>query len=439
MEKEDKLAKCQLGKMKKITSILLAIVLTLTVFGVSASALFSSGAQVMADEVTMVKTGLSGKKLTFSDSDFKSALCIPDFNRLTVETLPSSTEGTLLLAGRRVSEGQSIKRKNVGALVFVPASSEVTESSFTFSIDKASGGAVYTCVMKFIDRINYAPRPDEATGASPTLTTQSTISVYGRISAEDPEGDELEFIIASYPKEGILTLNDNGDGGYKYTPIGSFTGYDSFTYVVRDSYGNYSEPVKVSIKVVERMSSVVFVDMTDKESYNAAVAMNAMGVMSGQTVGDDVYFLPEKTVSRAEFVAMAMKAVGMRPDSSLKASFFDDNDQIPKSLVSYVATAQRAGIIDGDFGKSGLVFRPSDTITGYEAARIMAALMGIEDETEETVFEDINEVPVWARSSVSAMYTLGIFEYSEVGSPESINVTRADAAEFLYRMVNTKI
>ena len=63
---------------------------------------FGSGMAVLASQVGMVKTGLLGQKLGFSDADFKSALCITDFDTITVTKIPSSTEGALLLSGRRV-------------------------------------------------------------------------------------------------------------------------------------------------------------------------------------------------------------------------------------------------------------------------------------------------------------------------------------------------
>lgn len=422
--------------MKKIISVILAVSLLLAgIGGVCASALFGTGVAVMAEEVTLIKTGLLGRKLVFADTDFKSALSIPDFDELTVKSLPPSTEGTLLLAGRRVSEGQTIKRKNVGALVFVPASSEITESGFGFTIDNAAGGAVCKCVMKFIDKVNYPPEISDDNQASVSLTTQSEISVYGRMEATDPEGDALEYIVVSYPKEGTLTVIDSEEGRYKYTPLSDFTGYDEFTYVARDSYGNYSKPQSIKVKVIERMSSVVYVDMGERDEYNAAVAMSAMGVMNGTTVGDDVYFLPDARVSRAEFVTMAMKAAGIRPDSSLTSSFFDDNGDIPPSLVGYVATAQRAGIIDGDFGEDGLVFRPNESITKYEAAGIMAALLGINSEGEGAVYGSLTDIPVWARGDVMAMYTLGIFDTDNTDAKETDIVSRAMAAEYLYRMV----
>ena len=421
--------------MKKIIILFVLIAALISTLSVFSYAGFGSGVEVIANQTSMIKSGLFGQNLKFSDSDFKCAFCITDFEKIEITSLPSSTEGTLMLAGRRVREGQQIKRKNIAALVFVPASKTVENSSFGFRIIGAGAEGEQKCVIKFTDRINYAPEAPSENAASLFATTQSEISYFGRMNATDPEGDALEFIIVSYPKNGYLTVSDKTTGKYKYTPSADFTGSDKFVYTARDEWGNYSETVTVSIRTIERMSEATFADMTDRGEYNAAVAMSALGIMSGKLLGDSSFFMPDDTVSRAEFVAMALKARGIRADSSLTKSFFDDNGDIPEALVGYVATAARLGIIDGEFGKAGLVFEPNRAITGYEAASIIARILNLNTDGEENVFEDMSDIPVWARGGVSAMYTLGIFD-DETAERAAESVTRAEAAEYLYRMIN---
>ncbi len=421
--------------MKKTIVVILTALLvigSLSIGAFAASSYFGYGAEVVASDVKMVKTGILGKKLCFSDADFKSALCIADFESITVTEIPSSTEGTLLIGGRRVGEGRVIKQKNLGALVFVPASDTVSEARFSFCAEGYMGGAEIECIMKFIGKVNYAPEID-STAALTAVMTQENISVFGNLSATDPEGDEIEYIIVSYPKKGMTELVDTATGRFSYTPSEGYTGKDSFVYVARDEYGNYSEPIKVNIKVNERMCDTVYTDMEGREEYNGAVAMTAMGVMGGKLLGDDLYFLPDEAVSRAEFVALALKSAGIRADSTVSSTYFDDNDDIPVSLRGYVATAQRLGYVGGDFVDGRLLFSPNEAITKYEAARIMAAMLGADGETEESVFADDDDTPVWARAGVSAMKTLGIFD--DCDSAESASaVTRADAADYLYRV-----
>ena len=420
--------------MKKLIVLWLLIAAVASMVAVNASAYFGSGYTFVASEVKVIKTALHGQKLCFNDSDFKSAYAITDFKSLTVNTLPKSSEGTLLLAGRRVKEGQTVKRKNVAAMVFVPASADVDTVSFEYTLSYGGTQTVGVCEMKFIDKINYAPKVPEEKESSLTLTTQAEISVYGRLEGKDPEGDKLEYIIAAYPKNGALSITDKENGSYRYTPTDSFTGYDAFTYVLRDEYGNYSEPREVGIRIVERMGNEVYVDMMNRSEYNAAVAMSAMGIMSGKTVGDDKYFMPDDAVSKAEFVAMAMKAAGMKADSSLTHTFFDDNTDIPASLVRYVATAQRLGIIDGDYTEAGLVFEPNRGVTKNEAAKIMSAILGIKGSDEDGEYLENESISISARGSVAAMFTLGVFDGEIEDFTGTDIVTRAEAAEYLYRI-----
>jgi hypothetical protein len=426
--------------MKKTISLLVlaSTLLSMLCFvGIESAAFFGTGGAVVAADVSMIKTALIGQKICFTDGDFKSALALPDFDTITITELPLSTEGTLLLSGRRVGKGRVIKRKNLGALVFIPASDTVRECNFKFTVDGYAGGAEIKCIMKFIDKVNYAPEAlGDTTGAS-AINTQQSISVWGNLGATDPEGDKIEYIIVTYPKRGTLTLTEDENGRYCYTPNGNYKGKDKFTYVVRDEYGNYSKPMTVSIKVNERMCDTVYRDMEEREEYNAAVAMTAMGVMSGVQLGDDLYFNPDERITRAEFVAMAMKCAGIKIDTSLAATFFDDDSAISPSLKGYIATAQRTGLIVGDFRDGKLLFSPNEEISRYEAAKILADISGTNAEGEESVFAGDNDIPVWARSGVYAMCSLGVFDSDDTSSLGE-KITRADVAEYLYRILKNR-
>ena len=254
------------------------------------------------------------------------------------------------------------------------------------------------------------------------------------MKATDKEGDALEYIIVSYPKYGNIELLNKESGEYLYTPPYSFVGSDSFSYVCRDEWGNFSVVCTVNININERMSEVVFADMEGRPEYNASVAMTAMGIMNGRVLGDNTYFSPDDSVSKAEFVAMAMKAVGMKADTRLTTTFFDDNAEIPAALVGYIATAQRLGHIHGAFANGKLLFRPNDAITKYEAGVIMASLLDAKGSGEVPVFNDATSIPTWARDAVYAMYSLGVFESEGDSINATDTVTRAECAEYLYRI-----
>ena len=236
-----------------------------------------------------------------------------------------------------------------------------------------------------MDKINYAPEANSPSDSP--IWTQSGVGVYTKLTATDPDADALEVMILEYPKNGVLEKMD-GDGTFRYTSYDGYTGKDSFRYCFRDEYGNYSTLCRVDLKVVDRLTSITFSDMEGSAEYNAALVMAAQGIMTGSTQGDHTLFLPEGSVTRAEFVSMAMKRAGLRPDSTLNATFFDDNEQIPTYLMSYVATAARLGIVNGSFDdEQGLVFRPTDPITFLECSIILNNIYDLAGESEQVSAE----------------------------------------------------
>ncbi|MBP3606489.1 MAG: S-layer homology domain-containing protein [Clostridia bacterium] len=423
--------------MKKITLLLLCLTLTLLPC-ITAYASLGEGVALMTKETKMIKSGLAGQKMTFCDVDFKTAMNVSDFKSVTITSLPPSSAGTLMYGGRRVSEGQTIKRKSISALSFIPAGTEPTECKFTFTSEGLMGGAEMDFVLKLIDKVNYAPEHDFDEDESASLWSQEAVTVYGTLAASDPEGDALEFMVISYPKNGTLSLTDKASGGYAYTPLEGFTGKDRFVYVVRDCYGNFTVPAAVEIEVEKRMTAVTYKDMEAHPAANAALVMEAKGIMSGTRIGDDMYFSPELGVTRAEFVAMAMKAHGLRADSTLSETYFDDNDSIPSSLRGYVATAARLGIVRGSFDGEGLLFRPNDNVTRSEAALIMSKITGKSGGGEIPTLADGEVLPLWARPAVQAMYECGIYLESDGAYEHTASVTRAEAADYLLRMMQSK-
>ena len=421
---------------KKIFAISLAVILTLCAFPVGGNAeSISPAIEVLAEEAEMIKSGLVGSDVKFSATDFKQALGVRKFSSVTITSLPSESEGVLKYANVRVSEGQKISAKNLYLLKFVPANNLVSESSFTFSCDDLVGGADVVCHVKLIEKVNYAPTISEKAQASLAASTQKNISLYGRASAVDPEGDALTYFIVSYPRHGTVSFTDKSYGDFKYVPNINYTGKDSFTYVVRDSYGNYSDTSTVNITVSARESGIVYSDMHDNSAYNAALTLAGENIMIGRISGDGLYFYPDEQVSRGEFLVMVMKAAGISP--TFKESSFDDNSEIPASIRPYVATAQNCRYINGRLTKEGLVFDADSTITRAEAAVMVKNVLNLSEPVALVSFADTEEIPAWAKSAISALYSIGIFSRTDEGKIDAQGaLTRAQAAQMVYSVLN---
>ena len=256
------------------------------------------------------------------------------------------------------------------------------------------------------------------------------------MSGTDAEGDTLCYVIIKYPEVGSIKVLDENSGEFVYTPPADYTGEDSFTYVARDEWGNFSKPCEVSISVTERLSEVVYTDMKNHKDYNAAVALTAVGAVDGRLIGDGVYFCPDDTVTKAEFLTMAMKCAGVSVDSTLTEVYFDDADKIPAPMMSYVATAAKMGIAEGYFNGEELLFSPNSPITKYEAAMIMSALTDVSYEGEIPVFKDTDTFPVFASDAIYEMCYLGVFDSDSDLIEANAVLTKCQCVSYLYKMMS---
>lgn len=424
---------------KKLISLLLSLLFIFCVIPISSTGIeISYAMNNLSDDAKLIKSGLVGNDIKFCATDFKQALGIRNFSAVTIETLPNAEEGTLKYANVRVNEGQKISRSNLYLLKFIPANDTVRKSSFTFSCDNYIGGASVVCELNLLEKLNYEP---VSSGASSSIdvSTQKNVSLYGRIFATDPEGDELTFFIVTPTKKGTITFTDTSYGDFKYTPKANFTGKDSFSYVVRDCYGNYSKINTVNISVNKRQTEIVYTDMTENSAYNAALTLASKNIMLGEISGDGMYFYPEKTVSRGEFTVMAMKALGVSANPLLKETSFDDNEKIPTSIRSYIATAQKMRYVNGKFDTNGLYFEAEAAITRAEAAVIISNMLGVSETASVPVFADSEEIPTWAENAIYTLYNIGIIDRTEKGAISAKEcITRAQAAEMIYALLSVK-
>ncbi len=397
---------------------------------------YSSFGKLTAD-IPMVKSGLrQNAGVCFTEADFKQALGLARFEAITVTSLPDARDGVLKLSQMKVQEGQTIRAEYLSSLTFVPTSASVSQATFTFTCDDYAGGAPMTCVVRILEKVNAAPQIDSAESTL-AVSTQSGITVYGTLISLDPENDQLTYIVTAYPQKGTLSMEDIHSGNFKYTPQEGYTGKDSFSYVVRDACGNYTKQQKVTISVNKKKIDMDYEDMAGHIAYNAALEASANRWMLGTLSGNGMYFGPDQTVSRGEFVAMVMKAMNMTPSAGLVDSCFDDNQDIPVSVRPYVATAQEKGYVIGSFEGDGLYFHADAAVTRAEAAVILNRILDLSAPTSSPVFSDGDTVPVWAADAVSALYDAGILNATASGIAATAPLTRADTAMMLVQINST--
>lgn len=385
---------------------------------------------LLAEEAAMAKSGLQFGEISFSADDFARALNRSAVKSITVLSLPPAAEGKLKLGTTEVYAGQVITRNSLDLLRFVPAADAVTQSAFTFSAEES--GYALTCALYLLPALNFAPTVALADENALTVSTHRSISCFGSLPAYDPEGDPLTYTIVSAPKKGSVVLTDASSGDYRYTPTAGKTGRDSFRYVVRDKYGNYSAAATVSITITRPKTAVVFADMDGHWAHNAALTMVEAGLMQGRPVGNSVCFAPNEPVSRGEFLVMAMHASGFTNVPAAVGTGFADDDAIPAAMKGYVAAAVELGYIRGREVDGQSVFCPDDAITRAEAAVMLGNILDAAVPTVKPVFSDADSVPEWAYDALSALNALGVMSGTGSGViAANAAINRAQAAQIL--------
>lgn len=272
--------------------------------------------------------------------------------------------------------------------------------------------------------------PERAAEGAPvaenlTLRVYRGVPYTGEFRAVDNEGDALKFAIAAQPKKGAVTLTEDGMG-FIYTPSGR-TGADSFTYTASDEAGNTSLPATVSITIERAASGVQYADMDGNAAHTAAIDLAEHGVFVGTRVGESWFFEPERTLTRGEFVAMALAAMGLTAEAARMTGFCDDPD-IPTWAKGSAVSALNAGVITGVETAEGVAYRANDAITLGEAAVVLNRLLRVTD----VAVPEVDEAEAWCAQAVANLRSVSVmaagrFAESEMSAP----LDRARAAELL--------
>lgn len=389
---------------------------------VSASGL-SPALDVIAAGNTVTVSALSGESVSFDGEKFADAAdSIHDSVRIIA--LPEAKAGTLYYNDAEATVGQVISFDKMENLSFVPA--EGTESaSFDFTYD---GSYTVTCSILYDDSQNRAPTVLEC----PLITTAASTNCSGTMRASDADGDEISFEVTEYPKSGQLSY-DKASGDFVYSASDK-AGEDSFVYRVRDERGDVSAEGCVRVNVKADTSRITFADVeADACCASAVAAVSDAEIMSFTEDGGKNMFRPTEKMTRLEFLVSAMDAFGADKLPKVANTGFDDSDDVDDRYKSYVYSAAKLGIVKGVETDSGCSFLPDRIITKAEAAVILNNIIGYEA-TQTALYTD--SVPAWAQSSLDAVCELGIVGTNggRVGAGDEL--TRAQAAQMFYGVMN---
>ncbi|XID90635.1 S-layer homology domain-containing protein [Paenibacillaceae bacterium WGS1546] len=220
-------------------------------------------------------------------------------------------------------------------------------------------------------------------------------------------------------------------------PDGTFVPVPT-SVVVRDgkTYARINSRLNGTFLVIESAKT-----FADAEHHWAKDAINEMGsrlIIAG--VGGD-RFEPNRQITRAEFAAVLVRALGLlRPEAGQPV--FGDVGQ-GAWYYEAVSITHLYGLINGA-GDGG--FKPADRMTREEAMTLIVRAMSLagvktevsapEVERELSAYRDSSQVGAWARESVAAALKAGIVSgRSATTLAAKEEISRAEAAVMLQRLL----
>lgn len=421
--------------MKHIKNLIFILVLPIVIISLTCTKIsakqeinspLSPALSVISYNLQMKKSGLVDTSLHFTAKDFEDFMLVDNLKSITITSLPSEFEGNLYLEDVPVISNQTIYNKDINKLHFIPTSSDISSSNFHFFGNGMSCESSIKCSLYFLPELNTSPTIVQNVNKGESLTTLKNIMMYSTLHAEDSENDQLFFEICTQPEHGIVSLSDASSGKFTYTPALNYVGKDKFEYVVYDAYGNRSNKAWVKINVEKNDDNAFFTDMLRHEDHNTAIKATKYKIMSGKIIDGKMCFSPDSTITKAEFITMAMKACGINSKKDVINTGFTDDNDIPISLKSYIAYAADAGYIQGTKTDEGVFFYPNAPITRAEAAVMISALINIDHNQNDITLNDISDIPSWAEKDVLTVVGLDIIDTLPDGnySPNT-NVTNA--------------
>lgn len=181
--------------------------------------------------------------------------------------------------------------------------------------------------------------------------------------------------------------------------------------------------------------NVLFEDVRSHANQKAIETLASVAVLQGVGGGR---FSPERTMTRAEFATVVVRALGLKEKET--TAFSDVRSHY--WFNGYVGSAHFYGLVEGTGNGR---FTPNGLITKEQAAVLLmraAKLCGIaremtKSETRDILaqFGDYTTTSGWAREALAFCYDEEIFDASELKIEPKRSVLRSEVAQMLYNLL----
>lgn len=169
----------------------------------------------------------------------------------------------------------------------------------------------------------------------------------------------------------------------------------------------------------------------------AIEALAARGILNGY---DGTHFGPDHTMTRAQFAATVVRALGL----PLKSTDNFTDVKATDWYASYVGTAYTYGIV---YGTTATTFNPNGTITRQEAAVMVARaakLCGMDTSMDSGAIRDVLAqfgdyvtTGEWARESLAFCYNEGILDQSDLNVRPKVAIKRCEIAQMIFNLLGS--
>lgn len=361
----------------------------------------------------------------FSHADFATS---DADDGIFITSVPSKNIANIRYGSRILRAGDALPADALNTLTL--ETSCITEQDVQVEYCTISDGKITGTKALFL---SIRPPKNKAPVAEDSnLETYKNISNDGKLDVSDPENGKMTFELIKEPKRGHVVLHN--DGTFTYTPKENKVGKDSFVYRASDEAGNVSNEATVFIKILKPTDKAIYSDMVHDQDQFLAMWLKEKDLYQGATIAGKLCFAPDQSVSRGEFLIMAMRLV--QADQSLldTASGFADESSTPKWMQPYITTALSNGMITGTGTEDGVIFRPMDVMTKAEALVMMQNILQIPADLPVSSMypqkEENDCTPTWALNAHQAMSQIGVtVDILQEDAP----LTRRDAAHILYQ------
>lgn len=344
----------------------------------------------------------------FSGEEAVAGICITG--------LPDPKTGTVMLGSRVLRAGDILAADQLAQMTFSPlrTQEDATATVTYLPIYENRVAPSTTMTISIRGKEDKAPVAEDS-----TLETYKNLPNDGKLAVTDPEGQSMSYTLIRNPRRGEVTIRD--DGTFTYTPKKNKVGVDSFVFTATDPAGNVSREATVTVQILKPVDSRQYADTIGMDCRFEAEWLKNSGLFTGETVGGESCFFPEKTVSRGDFLAMTVKALDIPLESADETVISSD---VPQWLRPYVGAAIRSGLLEGLPQSETGSFDANSPITGAEVAVMLQNALSLR--TMETVSQQ-DDLPVWAANAVTVLQQHGVVLESDTA------ITRAQAAQVLYR------